>query len=329
MNLQTISMVSKNFNISTRTLRYYEQIGLLRSVKKDGYAYRTYDQASLDRLEQIIILRKLRIPLKQIQLVLQGGESSVALNIFQEKIKELSEDINALSTIRSVLNEFVNRLRQNFDVNINPMLLTNSSLQKIIDSLAISKIDFKEDFSMSDLDNVEKNQAKLADVRIIYLPPLTVAAAQFYCDEPERHASEVIDRFVKESGLAGLKPDLRHFGFNNPSFEQPPEGEPDHGYEMWVTIPENFEVPAPLTKKSFPGGLYAAHMIRMGDFHEWKWLYVWVMNNDTYEPEWGEPLCMNGLLEEHINYYTDVTAEGYNNDDIQLDLLFPIKAKSK
>jgi hypothetical protein len=32
----------------------------------------------------------------------------------------------------------------------------------------------------------------------------------------------------------------------------PPEGMPDHGYEMWVTIPENMEVPEPLTKSSFP-----------------------------------------------------------------------------
>ena len=68
MDIQTISMVSKRFNISTRTLRYYEQIGLLQSIKKDGYAYRTYDECSLNRLEQIIILRKLRIALKQIQL---------------------------------------------------------------------------------------------------------------------------------------------------------------------------------------------------------------------------------------------------------------------
>jgi len=34
MELQTISEVSKQFNISTRTLRYYEQIGLLQSTKK-------------------------------------------------------------------------------------------------------------------------------------------------------------------------------------------------------------------------------------------------------------------------------------------------------
>lgn len=72
MNLTTISEISKNFDISTRTLRYYEKIGLLQSSKKEGYAYRTYDEEAITRLQQIIILRKLRIPLKQIIEILDS-----------------------------------------------------------------------------------------------------------------------------------------------------------------------------------------------------------------------------------------------------------------
>jgi len=34
MELQTISQILKQFNISTRTLRYYEQIGLIQAIKK-------------------------------------------------------------------------------------------------------------------------------------------------------------------------------------------------------------------------------------------------------------------------------------------------------
>jgi len=41
MKLQTISQVSKHFRISTRTLRYYEQIGLIQSTMKENYSYRT------------------------------------------------------------------------------------------------------------------------------------------------------------------------------------------------------------------------------------------------------------------------------------------------
>ncbi len=69
MKLTTITEISREMSLSTRTLRYYEQIGLIESVKKEDYAYRTYDEATVTRLQQILVLRKLRIPLKQIALI--------------------------------------------------------------------------------------------------------------------------------------------------------------------------------------------------------------------------------------------------------------------
>ncbi|WDV48094.1 effector binding domain-containing protein [Clostridiaceae bacterium M8S5] len=330
MSLQTISKVSKNFNISTRTLRYYEQIGLLQSVNKDGYSYRAYDENAIIRLEQIIILRKLRIPLKQIKLVLQSGEAITVIKVFQDKLNELSHDINALSTIKSIIYELIVHLKDNIDVKISPRLLTDESLLKVIDSLSVTKINFKERLTMNNLNNANENLSKLTNVRIIFLPPSTVASIQFYCDEPEQHAAEVMDRFVKENNLCKIKPDLRHYGFNNPNpSPNTPEGMPDHGYEMWVTIPEDMVVPKPLTKKFFKGGLYAAHMIKMGNFHEWEWLDEWANNNDTYEPKLGDPICMDGCIEEHLNYINNVNNENFQLESMQLDLLIPIKEKTE
>jgi DNA-binding transcriptional MerR regulator len=65
MELQTISEVSRLFGVSTRTLRYYEQIGLLAPTRREDFSYRSYDEGAVLRLRQIIILRKLRIPLRQ------------------------------------------------------------------------------------------------------------------------------------------------------------------------------------------------------------------------------------------------------------------------
>ena len=68
MKLMTISEVTKTFNVTARMLRYYDEIGLLPSTRKQDYAYRVYDEYALKRLQQIIALRKLRIPLKKIVL---------------------------------------------------------------------------------------------------------------------------------------------------------------------------------------------------------------------------------------------------------------------
>lgn len=43
----TISQVSKNFGISTRMLRYYEQLGLIESFRREDYAYRMYNEAAI------------------------------------------------------------------------------------------------------------------------------------------------------------------------------------------------------------------------------------------------------------------------------------------
>ncbi|MCX8128516.1 MAG: effector binding domain-containing protein [Clostridia bacterium] len=328
MDLQTISMVSKSFNISTRTIRYYEQIGLIQSVKMDGYAYRSYDENSLNRLKQIIILRKLRIPLRDIQLILQREEFADAIRIFLDKIRELSDEITALSTIKSILEEFVSRLKENTEVNIKHRLLADESLLKIIDALTVTKINFKEEKTMDDLKKASDKLSKLTDVRIVYIPPATVASIQRIGGTPEYDTAYELKKFMDKTELHKIKPDLRQYGFNHPDGSNP-DGS-DHGYERWVTIPDNMEVHEPFIKKKFAGGLYAAHMIQMGNFEEWGWLCEWAKNNEEYEPDWGNSECMGGLLEEHLNYINKFHLSNEELDKcMQLDLLIPVKPKLK
>ena len=326
MESQTIGQVSKHFNVSARTLRYYEQMGLILPAKNHDNAYRIYDMDSIIRLQQIIILRKLRIPLKQIAEILKSDDAKVAIEVFKRSLSELDVEITALSTIRGVIASFIKRL--NFDGE-KLALLDDENLLEIVDSLTVTKINFKEDKAMENLNQAEQKLNKLTDknVRIVYLPPSYVAACQYEGDEPEKHVGEVVDNFVRQSNLMAIKPDVRHYGFNAPD---PADGAAHHGYEMWVTIPDDFDVPAPLTKKHFNGGLYGAHMINMGAFEEWQWLFEWVGNSEKYEyrsdtSKGGEN--MNGLMEEFLNYYSHVKSSADSYQDVQLDLLIPIKEK--
>ena len=277
MELQTISEVTRSYQISTRTLRYYEQIGLLQSLKKDGYAYRTYDEGSLARLEQILILRKLRIPLKEIQRVLQSEETQVALNVFQGKIRELSGEIQALSAIKAVLHEFVVHLSEHAEVRITPGYLSEASLLQVIDALPAAKNNLKEERSMNDVNLAGHPLSRLKDVRIVYLAPMAVASIHRVGGSPEYDTGIELQKFMVKTKLAEIKPDLRHLGFNHPNGGSA-DGS-DHGYERWVSIPENMEIHEPFVKKQFPGGLYAAHMIPMGNCEEWGWLADWGRNS--------------------------------------------------
>lgn len=326
MDLQTISEVSKSFNISTRTLRYYDQIGLLKSIRKDDYAYRLYDSDSVKRLCQIIVLKKLRIPLKQINLILQNRNAEFAIEVFQNNLNEIDDEITLLTTIKTILNKLIGDLNKSLNVKINPDFLKDESIIEITNALKTKKINLREEKLVVDLSKANEAVSKLKDVRIVYLPPSTVASSHFIGENPEDNSSKKIDKFVIESGLCRIKPDLRHYGFNNPN---PSKERTYYGYERWVTIPDDMDVPSYLVKKQFKGGLYAAHMIPMGAFDEWQLLSKWVEENDKYEFRFSDDdgMC-GGCLEEHLNYVNYVLRPSDKPYDLQLDLLIPIKEKN-
>jgi DNA-binding transcriptional MerR regulator len=245
MKLMTISEVTKTFNVSTRMLRYYDEIGLLPSARKEDYAYRVYDESAVRRLQQIITLRKLRIPLKQIALIYNDAEHMNMVEVFQENINELDDEIAALQIIRDIMRIFVERLNSTVHTHIKLDMLDDADIVSVIQTLSLSKINFKEEFSMDDLNRANETLSALKNVRIIYLPPCTVAASCYIGKNPEHNAWKPLDEFIRSIGLQKIKPDLRVFGFNNPC----PTGNEAYGYEYWVTVPDDLDVASPLQKK--------------------------------------------------------------------------------
>lgn len=64
--MMTIGEVSKLTGVSIRALHYYDQIGLLHPAETTESGYRLYDDAALERLQQILLFRELEFPLKEI-----------------------------------------------------------------------------------------------------------------------------------------------------------------------------------------------------------------------------------------------------------------------
>lgn len=68
--MKTVKEVSALTGISVRTLHYYDQIGLLAPSGKSQGGYRLYDDAALERLQQILFFREFDIPLGRIKELL-------------------------------------------------------------------------------------------------------------------------------------------------------------------------------------------------------------------------------------------------------------------
>ncbi len=111
-NLKKIQEVSSKYNITSRTLRYYEDEGLIPSTRTVDYAYRMYDEAALKRLEKVLSLRNLELSIKEIQQVLSSSDSDVMLQVLQQKVERIDSQIVRLKRLKTVIADFIQETAQ-------------------------------------------------------------------------------------------------------------------------------------------------------------------------------------------------------------------------
>lgn len=72
--MRTVKQVSELTHISIRTLHHYDAIGLLKPTEITESGYRLYDDATLGRLQTILLFRELQFSLKEIKEILDDPE---------------------------------------------------------------------------------------------------------------------------------------------------------------------------------------------------------------------------------------------------------------
>jgi DNA-binding transcriptional MerR regulator len=108
--LLQIGEVAKLIGVSSKTIRYYHEIGLLAEPKRSEGGYRLYTAQDLLRLQRIRRLRSLGLPLDRIKEIL--GESDVEQeimlrNALQSLVQELTAQIIELEERREMLKKLL------------------------------------------------------------------------------------------------------------------------------------------------------------------------------------------------------------------------------
>lgn len=67
----TVHQLAELSGVSGRTLRYYDQIGLLTPARINSSGYRIYGEKEVDRLQQILFYRELEVSLDEIHNILE------------------------------------------------------------------------------------------------------------------------------------------------------------------------------------------------------------------------------------------------------------------
>lgn len=123
-----ISEVSERFGISPDTLRYYERVGLIPAVNRNGSGIRDYSQTDLEWVGFILCMRSAGLPIEvlseYVKLVQQGNQTNEARR--QILIKQRDELIHKMEEMQKTLD----LLNYKIEVYENAMLKKEKELQK-------------------------------------------------------------------------------------------------------------------------------------------------------------------------------------------------------
>lgn len=100
-----IKQAAAQLNVSQKTIRYYEQCGLITPVKelKMGREFRDYDEETMAQLRAVVVLRKLRFTVEDIQRIFDEPESIA--EICDVHRQQMSEEIALMTDICALLEE--------------------------------------------------------------------------------------------------------------------------------------------------------------------------------------------------------------------------------
>lgn len=107
MKMYLIKEVSIMAGISTRTLRYYDQIGLLQPSELTTSGYRLYQVGDIDKLQQILLYKKLGFSLDKIKDFLNHPD--------HDDINALVEQMDLLKKEQSQLNQLIQNIQETIE----------------------------------------------------------------------------------------------------------------------------------------------------------------------------------------------------------------------
>ena len=102
--MYSIGEFSKIGSVSTKTLRYYDEIGLLRPayVDEDNH-YRYYTEEQVDEILLITELKTYDLRLEQIKAIIESEDSSLLEHFLKVRMEQIDYQIKENMRLRRII----------------------------------------------------------------------------------------------------------------------------------------------------------------------------------------------------------------------------------
>lgn len=154
-----IGELAKETGLTVRTLRYYDQIGLLTPSQRMDNGYRLYNEDDIGRLQQILSLRQIGLTLDQIQSSFEEHRFSMG-DVVQLQMDQLREQIDTQQHLLKRLEKIHKSIQAQQDVSVERLL-------KIIEVMnMIEKHGFDPGFSEEEMEQIKQRGEEFGPEKI-------------------------------------------------------------------------------------------------------------------------------------------------------------------
>lgn len=103
--LYTVGELARRAGVSARTIRFYEEKGLLRPRERSTGGYRLYDDSAIVRLQEILMMKYVGLPLEEISQALEQGEDLPVAGLLARQRELVLEERRRLDRILEIIDQ--------------------------------------------------------------------------------------------------------------------------------------------------------------------------------------------------------------------------------
>lgn len=122
-----IKEVQEKLKISSYTLRYYEKMGLIKPYL-DENGYRNYSEEDTNKIERIMFLRDISVPIEDIKDILDNKVTFQ--DVLEKHIKKVSTEIESLQYIKNMCEDLKEKNIPLLDQVIEDNQIGNEKIKK-------------------------------------------------------------------------------------------------------------------------------------------------------------------------------------------------------
>lgn len=158
----TISEVAQMSGLSTRTLRYYDEIGLLRPTKNQDNDYRLYRSKDLERLQTIMFLKEMALSLEKINYLIQNKEVNLS-KILKEQRFRIVAQVRKYQVILNLLDDTIKHYEEGNEMPDNEKF-NAFKREKIKENEVLYGEELKEKYTEADIKAANEHFSHLTEM---------------------------------------------------------------------------------------------------------------------------------------------------------------------